>query len=199
MCGILQIPRLIVTLLQIIGAEQRRHFSVLCFRVWFFPLRQRYVHTTAFCQSQEVRFSVILCSEKWISNINHCYKCFGCLMYYTNYCVRVKATWEAEQTKALIRHIWIPKTPMDLHSAEATGIQYTFNAINLTNGMDIAHLLPLWKHKFFYCWIRFDSWWCNAISMLAVINWRVFQPVTSFARITQASLTLADSWVSKHS
>jgi len=64
LCGIVQIPRLIVSLPQIIGPEQIRRFSVLCFRVWFFRLRQRYVHTTAFCQSEEVRFSVILCSEK---------------------------------------------------------------------------------------------------------------------------------------
>ena len=63
------------------------------------PYCERYVYTTAFCQSQGVRFSVILCSEKWIDIINHCYKRIGCLMYYTNYCVRVKTTCEAE-------HLW---------------------------------------------------------------------------------------------
>jgi len=73
------------------------------------------------------------------------------MMYYIKYCVRVKTTCEAEQLSDRRRHITsylIPKTPMDLHSSEAAGIQSTLNVINMTNGMDNAHRLPLGKHFF---------------------------------------------------
>jgi hypothetical protein len=184
-----------VKLLQIIGPDRGNVSSVLCFRNWFFPLRQRYVYTTAFCQSQEVRFSVILCSKKRISIINYCYKRIGILMYYTKYCLRVGVMliphpllvpwsrkgravpllplWAVRPVQSLsactrvhftftaselrrhvrqnscltdggtVHHIWIPKTPMDLHSSETTGIQSTLNVIKFTNGMDIAHCLLL--------------------------------------------------------
>jgi len=67
-------------------------------------------------------------------------------MHYTNYCARVKTTCEADSSLTFgctIRQIRIPKTPMDLYSSEVTGIQSTLNVLNLTNGMDITHRLPL--------------------------------------------------------
>jgi len=79
LCGILQIPRLIVTLLQIIGPENGGRLFSTVFRSLVLSAQ-----TTERLHHYLVQFSVTLCSEKWINIINLCYKRLGCLVYYAN-------------------------------------------------------------------------------------------------------------------
>jgi hypothetical protein len=85
----------------------------------------------------------------------------GCTLHFTASELRHVRQNSCLTDGGTVRHIWIPKTSMDLHSSETTEIQSTLNVIKLTNGMDIAHRLPLWKQFFLPLdWVRLLAMKC---------------------------------------